>query len=239
MSSEQENPFEQVATKQILDVLQNAVATRSKLHIWTEGRKHQHVSRISKVANSESVTILTVPKEKKFEYILNSYAIEEVFMSVQLPNDLVYFKAKVRNSDEISFSFRLIEPLYKVQRRQAIRVPVPADMASAVEIVMEGRAEPIKAAILNISTGGVGVLTQELALEQEFEIGKKVSVSFQFGTLPVSATGNLRYLQVVQGSLISKRLKLGIQFDEIHMKTVDEIHTYVMHESTKYLGRKT
>lgn len=237
MSQEQENPFEIIPVKKVLDVLQNAVTVRSKTHIWTEGRKHQHVSRISRVASNDSVTILAVPKEKKFEYVLNSYAIDEVFMSVQLPNDLIYFKARVRQSDEVAFSFRVEGHVYKVQRRQAIRLPVPSDMAGPVELKIDGRDEPVRASVLNISVGGVGLLTADLEVEKDFVIGKKVELSFQFGTLPITAKGNLRYLQAIQGSLISKHLKLGVQFDDVHSKIVDDIHTYVMHESTKYLGR--
>ena len=232
-----DSPFEQISDRKMFEVLQNAVATRSKLHIWTEGRKHQHVSRIQKVAGSEGVTLVAVPKDKKFEYILNAYAIEEVFMSVQLPHDLVYFKAKVRPSDDSTISFKLMAPLYKVQRRTAIRVPVSEDMVSKIELNVEGRAAPLPCTLLNISVGGLALMTLALDFEPEFVVGKKVSLAFQFGTLPISATGNLRYLTVVQGSLISKRLKIGVQFEDIPTKTVDEIHTYVISESTKYLGR--
>ena len=232
-----DSPFEPLDAKLYVEVLENAVFTKSKTHIWTDGRKHQLVSRISKVASTNAVTIVTVPKEKKFDYVLNSYAIEEVYMSVQLPNDLIYFKARVRQTDEVSFSFRLDGLIYKVQRRQAIRIPVPSDIAGPVELKVSGRATPITGSVLNISVGGVGVITKELTLEKDFEIGKLVEVSFKFGSLPVRATGNLRYLQPIQGALIGKRLKVGVQFNEIHTKTVDEIHTYVMSESTKYLGR--
>ncbi len=235
---QEESPFTEIAERDTMEVLQSAISTKSKTHIWTEGRAHQMVGRISKVANSESVILIAVPKDKKFEQSLETSGTEDVLISVQLPSDLIYFKAKVKRSDEVAFSFMVVQPLYKVQRRQAIRVPVPSDMSSPVQITIPGRSTPIKATMLNISVGGVGVLTQDMSLEENFQIGMAAEVSFQFGTLPVRTQATLRYLQKVQGSLVGKRLKIGVQFEGIHSKTQDEIHIFVMNESVKYLGRR-
>lgn len=236
-----DKPFSEIETKDILDVLNNAITTRSKVHLWTEGRKYQYISRVSKVvesdANQHKAFTMMVPKDPKFQIALDQNSIEEVFFSIQLPTDLIYGKAIVRKSNEVAFQFKVNIPLYKVQRRRAIRVPVPADMSSPVELVVEG-FPLITGTLLNISTGGIGLMVKDLSLEKDFVVGRKAEIKFQFGTLPVVAKVNLRYAIPIQGSLMSKRLKIGIQYDEIPQKTVDEIHIYVMQQSTRYLTQK-
>ncbi|RYZ67705.1 MAG: PilZ domain-containing protein, partial [Proteobacteria bacterium] len=92
--------------------------------------------------------------------------------------------------------------------------------------------------VINISVGGIGILTKEMDFEPLFQVGMNAELSFQFGTLPVNTPITLRYLQKVQSTLIGKRLRIGVQFEGIPQKSQDEIHIYVMNESVKFLGRK-
>lgn len=242
MSEEsRENKFVETKPEEGKILLQSGIPTNARLMIWTEGQKFSFTSRIHRVSAANGALMIAVPKEggEDFEEKLRKAGVEECLFSLNLPTDVVFFRGQLRPGDESALNFKVSPPVYKVQRRRNLRLPVSADRGSKVRIQLSASdSQPIEADLMNVSEGGVGVLVQDEAIYARLPQGKRLAiVSFTLDGHAYQATGEVRYAGVISGAKTKKQYRIGIQFVSIDRASSDRLANFVFEESSKYLGR--
>lgn len=192
-----------------------------------------------KVHETAGLISISVSKEfpggEAFESGLHRDSMDEVLFSLHLPTDVIFFKGELRKGDSTYFNARIKDALYKVQRREALRLPVPG----ARTVLMEPAVGAgYSAELQNISEGGIGVVFR---VKSEFEavaaVKDPVKLTFTAFGLAVTAVAAVRHGSEVGTTLAKKSYRLGFSFTEIDPKLQTQISQLVFEESAKYLGR--
>lgn len=242
MKEDKENKFVEVRREDTVDLFQAAIRPASKLMIWTEGQKYSFHGRIQRVNEAAGSVFLSVPKEIggfAFESSLLQFEIEDCLFTLNLPTDVLFFKGKLKRSDESALNFKVNLPIFKIQRRRNLRLPVSGDRYSKVRIQLSASdSQPIEAEFLNVSEGGVGVLVQNAAVFARLPLGKQLAiVSFTIDGNRYDATGEVRYGEEIGSTLQKRKYKVGIQFVKIDRAQSDRLSHFVFEESAKFFGR--
>jgi hypothetical protein len=232
-------PFEAAKPEEILPLLQSGVPRKSRLQCWSPGRKYSYTSRIVKVHETAGLVSISISKEYaggvSFEADLMRESLGEVLFSLHLPTDVIFFKGEIRKGDESVLNARIKEPLYKVQRRESLRLPVSGK--PVVLISVPGQAD-ISAEIVNVSEGGIGVLFREkVDFETVSALKANVGLAFTVFGIPVMAQAGIRHGSEVGSTLVKRSYRLGFSFTDIDAKLKTQLSQLVIEESAKYLGR--
>ncbi len=232
-------PFEAAKPEETLPLLQSGVPRESRLQCWSPGRKFSYTSRIVKVHETAGLVSISVSKEytggATFESDLTKESLGEILFSLHLPTDVIFFKGELRKGDPTYFNARIKEPIFKVQRRESLRLPVPGK--PTVLIVYPGSVG-YSAEVINVSEGGIGVHFRE---KTDFEVlaALKVPVTLTFTVfgISVSAAAEIRHGSEVGSTPVKKSYRLGFFFTEMDAKLRTQLSQLVFEESAKYLGR--
>jgi hypothetical protein len=232
-------PFEKASPEEVIPLLQSGVSWKARLQCWTEGRKHSFTSRIVKVHEGLVRIVISVAKEgpagAAFEKAIVGESFEEVLFSLHLPTDVVFFKGEFTPAGPDTFHVRVKDALYKVQRRVALRLPVPGS-SSARMVLSNGAVR--SGILLNVSEGGIGVMFKE---KSSFEVvsaeKNEIDVTFTVFGIAVHAKAILKHTSEVGSAMVKKSFRLGFSFTSIDPRLQTELSQLVMEESAKYLGR--
>ncbi len=234
-----ELPFEKAAAEEVIPLLQSGVSWKARLQCWTPGRGHSFTSRIVKVHEGLVRIVISVAKEgpegAAFEKGVTAGFFEEVLFSLHLPTDVVFFKGEFIPVGPGAFSVRVKDALFKVQRREALRLPVPGH--PTVRLVLPAGGE-CKAELLNISEGGIGLIFRDRpSFEAVSNIHEPFSISFTAFKIGVEAKVVVKHATEVGSAMVRKSFRLGLSFSEIDSRVQTELSQLVLEESSKYLGR--
>lgn len=223
----------------MIPLLQSGVSWEARLQCWTPGRAHSFTSRIVKVHEGLVRIVISVAKEgpegAAFEKGVVDGFFEEVLFSLHLPTDVVFFKGEFIPAGPGIFNVRVKDALYKVQRREALRLPVSGH--PAVRLILAGGTVR-NAELLNVSEGGVGLIFRDRASFEAVSAAKDdVAISFTAFKIPVQAKATVKHATEVGSALVRKSFRLGLAFSEIDPLLQTELSQLVMEESAKYLGR--
>ena len=237
-----ENKFQPVTVHDTRSFLQSGVATRARLSIWTEGQKYSFTSRVQTVTDQGQLLYVNVPKDEEggaFEEAVIKAGISECMFGLHLPTDLVYFKGEMRRSDATSINFKVVMPIYKLQRRTSLRLPAPSGETIDVQFALGTDPTQIyRAKLLNISDGGVGVMFDDVKLHSAGKEGTIVhDIRFTIGGFPVLAIGVVRHAFALPGVKVKDKYRWGIQFTQIEAKLKERLSRYTMEASAKFFGR--
>jgi c-di-GMP-binding flagellar brake protein YcgR len=236
-------PFDAAKPEETLPLLQSAIPHKAKLQCWSAGQKHTYTSRIVKVHESAGLKSVSVSKEaaggEEFEAALLREAAEEIMFSLHLPTDIVFFKGELRRGESGTFTARVKEPIYKVQRRQSLRLPVPTAQKVPVRFRLASRADAFyEAQVLNVSDGGISMMSGD---DEVFRAcakdAKLANMVFQIGPIDVGASGIVRHAMELKAPGVKEKYRFGIEFTAIDPKIKDRLSRYVMEESAKFTGR--
>lgn len=236
----QESPFEFAKPEETLALLQAGVTRSSRLQCWTSGQKHSYTSRIVKVNDIHGIVSISISKETpggvSFEMALIKEMIDEIFFSLHLPTDVIFFKGSFRRGEAEFLNIRVTTPIFKTQRRHSMRLPVTAS-ESAISLRLD-TGKTIEVEILNFSDGGVGLSVRKKA-EYDVLIAIKtpITVSFKVHGFAVSALAFIRHGFEVGAKGAAKSYRIGMQFAVIDTKLRERLSQIVLEESAKFIGR--
>lgn len=241
MEKPNEAPFEAAKPEETVALLQSAVARKSKLQCWSPGQKHSYTSRIVKVNEAAGTVAVSISKEfpggDEFEAALGREAIEEILFSLHLPTDIIFFKGEIRRGETGFFTARVKVPVFKIQRREALRLPISAASPRSVSITSDLGVN-YRADLVNISEGGIGI---SMANKSEFDalssIKTVIGVSFEVNTIQINTQAMVRHGFEAGSSMIKKAYRLGLAFKDMEPKMKDRLSQLVFEESAKFLGR--
>ena len=217
--------FQDYPEKKVTGLLDLAVTTQSPVFLWSPGGTHQHLGRVLKFTRAADILALSVLKDKAFHAILEKNFIDEVFVMMQVGKDQVYFKAAIRSGDDVSWSFHVLSPLYKLERRTGKRIAVATDMTSQVQVALSLALEDLtfKGPLRDLSTGGLAVLGREMELRGKVEVGQTAKILFMLGTTKVDAETIVVHLLPVESRKLGKKIAVGMRFSMIGETIVAEI----------------
>jgi hypothetical protein len=160
---------------------------------------------------------------------------DEVLFSLHLPTDVVFFKGEARRGDSEFFTVRVKTPVFKVQRREALRLPVP-DAPEVALTLQDGRR--FKAVLVNISEGGVGVSFKSREhSDAVLASTDPVLLAFSVYGMTLAEKGSVRHGSELSSSFTAKTYRIGFSFLELDPKNRTQLSQLVLEESSKYLGR--
>lgn len=236
-----ESPFEPAKAEETLPLLQSAIARKSKLQCWSPGQKHSYTSRIVKVNETGGLVSISVSKEfdggEEFEAALIRGGFEEILFSLHLPTDIIFFKAEIRRGESGFFTARVKIPVFKIQRREALRLPIPTGASRTIQITVTG-APTLNAELVNISEGGVGIsMTDKAEFDSLSATKTPVSIAFEVSGIRVNTTAMVRHGFEAGSSMVKKTYRLGLAFKDMDPKMKERLSQLVFEESAKFLGR--
>lgn len=241
MESPSESPFEPAKTEETLPLLQSAIARKAKLQCWSPGQKHSYTSRIVKVNETGGLVSISVSKEfaggEEFEAALIRGGFEEILFSLHLPTDIIFFKAEIRRGESGFFTARVKVPIFKIQRREALRLPITSDASKTVKITVTG-APTLSAELINVSEGGIGIsITDKSDFDSLSATKTPVGIVFEVNGLRVNTSAMVRHGFEAGSTMVKKTYRLGLSFKDMDPKMKERLSQLVFEESAKFLGR--
>jgi hypothetical protein len=194
---------------------------------------------VVKVSVTGSLIWIAVSKEfpggDEFENDLRRESPGEILFSLHLPTDVVFFKGELREGEGGLFNARIREPLYKVQRRESLRLPVPG---KPVVELLTAQGGKFSAEVVNISEGGIAIaFRRKFDFEVVSALTDPVSITFTAFGIATTAKASVRHGSEIGSALSGKSYRLGLSFTEIDAKVRTQLSQLVFEESAKYLGR--
>ncbi len=236
-----DSPFEPAKPEETLALLQSAISRKSRLQCWSAGQKLSYTSRIVKVHETNGLVSISVSKEfpggEEFEAALIHEALEEILFSLHLPTDIIFFKAEPRRGETGYFNARVKPPIFKVQRRQTLRLPISPDKASAVVIRLDSD-HTIGAELLNLSEGGVGIAVRD---QKDHDLltkaTKPFSILFDVFGVRIECQATARHGSQAGSTMVKKSFRVGVAFEGMDPKMKTRLSQLVFEESSKFIGR--
>ncbi len=234
--------FEGITIEEAVSVLNRCVQSKVSVLCWTKDQAQNLKAPIETVFETSGIVFFSFFKNTEaeaFQRRLGQLAISEIFVSVTLPTDVVFFKAELRRVDDRFIHFRLINPMFKVQRRAGLRLPVPEHNKMQAHFEYpSGSGLKVEAPLLDISSGGIALLFTDQPCRDEFKTGSLLGeLNFMIRERKISVICEVRYTREISFSKLKKGIKVGIQFLQISESDRDFIAEYVLEESSKYFGR--
>lgn len=241
MDKPTESPFEPAKPEETLPLLQSAIARKSKLQCWSPGQTHSYTSRIVKVNETAGLVSVSVSKEfpggDEFEAALIRESCEEIMFSLQLPTDIIFFKAELRRGETGYFTARVKAPIFKIQRRESLRLPISGSSPRTVRIQLPA-GPSVNAELVNLSEGGISISIGEKAGFDSLVVNKApVQISFEVNGISVVTQAFVRHGFEAGSSMVKKAYRLGLAFKDMEPKLKDRLSQLVFEESAKFLGR--
>jgi hypothetical protein len=236
-------PFEKIENEALKPLLEAALNLKVKASLWTSAQKATLSARITQWSGTGGLCLIGVQNDLegiRFEKFIVDHVVEEIFISLSLPTDVIFMKAQYKRSDPGNLYFRLTEA-FKVQRRRAIRLPIPLDEQEYkwVSFKIEPQAEDTVVTYLqNISYGGVAVAFGDEKIFKTLKPEQKIyELNFQIEGVSLQTSAIIKHLQMIPKVSPKIKFRLGIQFDGLGRKEEEIIRNYVFEESSKFFGR--
>lgn len=236
-----QNHFVPVDTKEGLLLLKEAARATAQTIIWTKEQNQQIHSRISAIVESEKELFAWNPPDFNPHEFMDTMAqnkVEDCYFSANLNRATIFFKAKFKHPDAAGLCFHLPEKVFKVQRRQFLRFPIPELYKMLIEI--EDPIDPSKTLskqILDISAGGVALIVSH-AESPEYQVGAKIEfIRLKVHQTQIDCKGEVRHLSKIEQGPHKGKYRVGVAFVDIKPQFSDTIAKYVFDESRKYFSR--
>ncbi len=239
---EKTNAFEQIKPEESRKLLQGAILGKDKLKIWTTNQTHSIQTRVSSTLDSAMNFFITIPAENnELEFIsqIKSAHIDELFFTLTLPTDVLFFKGELKKTDKLGFNFKVIEPVFKVQRRTAYRLPIPEMQKLFCEFdLSEGDEAHFKLRIFDLSAGGLGLFVSDSIAATLLNPETKIkNLKFKIRNIEFNLLGEIRYRKEIPLSKVSKAYRVGLKFLNLSPSQDSFLTGFVFEESLKFSGR--
>lgn len=237
-----DSPFESARPEETVPLLQSAVVRNSPIQCWSSGQKHSLTTRIVRVNEASGIVSISLSKEgaggTEFEAALFREGMDELFFSLKLPTDVLFFKGELRKGDGSYITVRVKQPIFKVQRREAFRLPVSESSPTSVTVKLPS-GEIFEGKVKNISGGGIALGLDDRAIFERLNQERPLlEISFTLQGISVVATAHIRHGSEVGSSLVKKYYRLGLEFATIDPKLKTRLSQMVLEESSKFIGRR-
>ncbi|MEK6580093.1 MAG: PilZ domain-containing protein [Bdellovibrionota bacterium] len=128
--------FSKVDVAEALKFLKDSVTGKAQVYVWTKGHRNSFYSKITAISIPTQTLYLDSPVDldlKAFVAHLKSNGNMDCYFNIVLTRGSVFFATFFKGHDVGGLRFQFPEALYKVQRREAVRVPIPLSVPVLLE----------------------------------------------------------------------------------------------------------
>lgn len=212
--------------------------------IWTKDQSEVISSHLSVFGESTNTFYCWIPKSLDVEGFVNevnSSGTKDCFFSVSLLKANIFFRAELLGYDTAGLRFRFPTKVFKVQRREDVRLPIPSHTTMKVEF--KDPLFPEKTMIAKVqdlsATGMAFIINDDDA--PLFPKGLTLS-DFSFSVrnkkFKVRAeVSNIRKQRSPTGELLAKGHVVGVRFLDMRPGDHQHIAGFVFEESRKYFSK--
>lgn len=162
----------------------------------------------------------------------------DCFFSVSLPSANLFFKARYMETDPKGLRFEAPKALFKVQRRNDVRLTFPA--GTALPAAFDHPSLPkqrIHVKLIDLSAAGLsfGVKPQE---EPLYSKGLMLTnLTFRIGTREFKLQAEVKHIRATGSAAPEARvIRIGVKFSEIRAGDSQAIAAYVFQETRKFFS---
>lgn len=167
----------------------------------------------------------------------NATAARKVDLSFKAHDILIFASTNVRSIDKDGIILEVESPIYKLQRRENLRVKPTADTECWVRFLHPRTRSEVKLVPYDISSGGLSVVVNDVDLPEYAEGQEIKNVNFRFG--PHEVLVNTAVMNAVKIAGSSKpRYKIGLKIVAMPAALEQEISRYAYLASQRILGRR-
>jgi hypothetical protein len=232
-------PVESVAEG--LKLLKEGCKTLSSAMIWTKDQEQVLNSHLSVFSDSTDSFYCWAPKDfdsKKFVADVQASAHSECFFSVSLFRANIFFRASFVALDTAGLLFKFPTKIFKVQRRNDVRLPLLDFLA--VKVHFRDPLFPDKESIrkvLDISAGGMAFLIHEEDVPL-YPVGLTLNdFLFKVANRTFKIRAQISNSRKLRDEKHKGAFAVGVQFLDLRPGDVQHIASWVFEESRKYFTR--
>lgn len=231
--------FQPVLADEGLKLLKEGCKTVAEGKVWTKSQIAGFSTQFL-VLNLENQTLQVAPplSAADLEFFLNGIIASgdrECFINANLAKATVFFKVPFIGAEQGRLTFGIPKQVYKVQRRQYLRLPIPDGFVLKAEFILPLLADQkFLKKIIDLSAGGMGIeVTQEESLNFIPEL-KIPSIRFLLRSKQITAQGIVKHSRPINEGHRFKGIKIGIQLENLAQEDKNHIDQYVQTEARRF-----
>lgn len=224
--------------KELIDFAEKKAALFS---LWSKGQKYSAHGRVMKTLTSGTSLLFTIARTDEvatFEKALESDGISEVLFSVNLPTDVIFFRAEIRRKDTLGMNFKVVDSVYRAQRRKMMRLPILESEGVLATFTLKGETAARVVRLHDLSEGGVGFIEENVSQQTIFSKGFVIH-DFVFSVRERAIRVDIEVLYSFDTTPQKKikTLRFGAVFRKISVDDREFINSYVIEKSSQFFGR--
>jgi hypothetical protein len=232
-------PVESIAEG--LKLLKEGCKTLSSAMIWTRDQEQVINSHLSVYSDAIDSFYCWTPKDldtKKFTTEILKSPTRECYFSVSLFRANIFFRSEFVAVDTAGLLFKFPVKVFKVQRRNDVRLPILDGVSMKVEFTDPLFPEKqISKKVLDISAGGMAFVVTENETPT-FPAGLTLEAfSFNIGNRRLSTCAEVTNVRKLKDERHKNLFAVGVKFKDLRPGDIQHIAGYVFEESRKYFTR--
>jgi hypothetical protein len=231
---------------QAVRFLREAGKTFASTMVWTKEQEIVVHSQISLVSEAGSLITVGCPKgfnPRTLVEFMATHGQTDCYFSVSLQRASIFFRAKFNGASDTGLSFEFPKTLYKVQRRNDLRYPIPYGHVMKIDLqdpLFPEKTLTWKAA--DISARGCAILIPD-AESSSYPVGLtlrnlRFSIQGRRIEVPAAEVRHKRMLPPTGDGAPGRGpgVKLGLLFKQIRETDSQHIAAYVFEESRRFFS---
>ncbi len=229
--------------KAILGYLKEGVEILASTAIWTKNQEHLIQSYIRHLDPENRLIHTIIPGGfdlNPLNSILTQTPPVDFFFSLSLLSSNIFFKTVFKGSDKTDLKFELPKQIFKVQRREFVRSPIPGGVTLQIKFQNPNASQKqIIKKVHDLSGGGFSfmVTNEDVALYKPGHILKNIELTLNH--MHIKAEAEIRYIgkPSLASDTAPPEMKVGLKFTQLSNNDREGIIFHVFEESRKYYSK--
>lgn len=226
-----------------LGLLKKAVSTAASTLLWQSKNDEKAVIKtyVSAVFEEDGIFYAWIPPSispKEFKDALIEKKQKQCYFSISLPHVMIFLKADFIEFNDDGFKFKLPSEIFKVQRRQHFRLPIPDGYVIYLNYQDPAFSEQnCQKKLIDLSEGG---LSFQIDSSEEIYYRKGMIIEnaqFRVRDQEILCDIEIRYIRAIDELKKSSPVKIGVMYKKIEKTSEKVISSYVFEESRKYFSK--
>lgn len=209
--------------------------------VWSKDQTHTINTHLTHLSIADKHLYIWKPEDLdpvQFTDDLAKMAESDLFFSVSLLRAKIFFRSRFIGFSKSNMQFRYPDKVFKVQRRNDVRLPVRDGYVLRVEYQDPLNSDDVLSRkAFDISAGGISILVpqDESAMYPRGLILKNLTLTIRQKVIHTDAT--VCHVSEIKGNPNTENVKVGLQFKDLQPADNQHIASYVFEESRRYYSR--
>lgn len=234
--------FKALSVEDTKKALAEATAFLASTSFWRKGEEPKLKTTLCEQDLQERTFSVRPPQktgpEELKSYLFKDQESQEFHFSTSVPRVLFFYKAKLLNYSSQKLTFRTPEIIYKVQRREHLRLP--GSLTSTLWVEFE---HPLPSGkrflkrLIDISAGGLSFLVSEQEATAFSPHLILPEMKIFNGHEHLMAIAQVIHLETLPKSNSEEAIRIGVSFTKISNQHKQLIQAFVLKETSKFFSR--